>query len=186
MIRKDRHLLLILFSCFSLLMAACNQETQPCGQPKLVSVSIGCFYDTIGAIPTASGSVIYDTGTVDTFLPNAIWGYVNNNGAAIPYTQGPPNVNTFSIFLSSVSDTCKWFVNPDSSSTLSQTDTLTFIYTRQLHFLSNACGYTYYYALSHVAHASDTAIDSVVIADGSVTSNVNTENIKIYFKHNGK
>ncbi len=139
---------------------SCNQERQPCLVPKTASLNIECVHF---AADTA-------TTTIDTALPNAIFGALTNGGLkSVVYTTASA---LFTISLSPLADSCSWLVLTDSTYS-TPPDTLNFYYTRQLQFLSNACGYTYFYTLSS-ATTTHNHIDSVLITNPSVTNNVNT------------
>ena len=59
-------------------------------------------------------------------------------------------------------------------------DTLVFYYTRSLHFVSVACGYTYYYNLNKIT-ATYHDLDSVAIKDPSINDNATIEHVKLYY-----
>ena len=154
------------------LLLACSQERQPCLTPKTASFNIECVhYPTDSAITT-----------IDTALPYAIFTAVAGGGLkSVVYTI-PSSV--FTISLSPVTDSCTWILQPDTTTaTFSPVpDTFSFYYTRQLQFLSNACGYTYFFTFDSL-HATHNNIDSALITNRSVTNNVNTaKQLTLYFK----
>ena len=59
-------------------------------------------------------------------------------------------------------------------------DTVTFIYDREVRFVSSACGASYLYNIRKISY-TDYLIDSVVCPGMQIT-NANNENIKIYFR----
>ncbi|MBA3829151.1 MAG: hypothetical protein H0X33_09465 [Taibaiella sp.] len=158
-----------------LLVAACNQEKQPCAQPTIVSVKLGCYH------------LIADTNNVkifgDTALPHPVLSVRDTAGVFIRYIYTQPPVNKFSINLSSVSDSTVWTITPDTTLlSILPPDTLVFHYLRQLTFISNSCGYSYNYNIRQV-NTTHNSIDSVIIVNASVTSNANVEHLKIYIHH---
>ena len=165
MIKKTKYRLLILFALCNLLWIACTQQRQPCLTPKIASLNIHCVHKTT------------DTGTVfvDTALPATLFAAFTDSGTQyIIYRNQTAN---FTISLSSASDSCKWGITTD---TLHRNfDTLTFFYQRKLQFISNACGYSYFYNLDSV-HTTKKIIDSVHITNANVTNNVNTKHLQIY------
>jgi len=171
MIKGNKRLTIVLLLSLSIVWLACTQTRQPCAQPKTVYVNAACYH------------VVADTNKVaiiaDTLLPNPIVGVIDTAGYGVPYYIGYHNVFQFSMFLNPNSDTCRWFINTDSTFTASSFDTLTFVYNSKLQFLSNACGYTYYYNLLGVTTTKHN-IDSVILENTNVTSNVNVEHLKIY------
>jgi hypothetical protein len=155
----------IAFWCF-LFFTACDQERDPCLQPTSFSVRIGCYTPP-------------DTGTipVDTALPNIIVGALDND-SAIYWIVGADNISKFELILNPQADSCRWFIRPDSA--VNVVDTLSFYYDRRLQFISNACGYSYYYSLQRV-NSTRHSIDSVKIKDADVNNNANTEHVQIYY-----
>ncbi len=156
--------LLLCLSSLWLVFAACTQERQPCLTPKTASFNVVCVH------------LASDTATVavDTALPNAVFAPVTQTGI-VPLVY--PLSASFTLSLSSVSDTCMWLFTTDSLKYA--LDTLRFYYQRQLTFLSNACGYTCFYHLDSF-RTTHYNIDSAFILTNSVTNNVNTTHFKIY------
>lgn len=150
------------------LFAACTQERQPCLTPKIASLNLHFVHFT-------ADTAIASNNTQDTALPSAVFiALTSGGGSGVKYIA--PSAY-FTLSLSSVSDSCAWLFGADS--TITDYDTLQFYYQRKLQFLSNACGYTYFYALDSV-HTSHNHVDSVLITNPSVTNDVNTKQLKIY------
>ena len=143
---------------------ACTQERQPCLTPKIASLNIECihFHDTA-------------TTTKDTALPQAIFGAITDSGTQLTL-YGTPSAD-FTISLSPRADSCRWLVTTDSVNF--PFDTISFYYTRKLQFLSNACGYTYFYSLNSV-RTTNNNIDSIHITNPSVTNDVNRKQLQIF------
>ena len=173
---KDQHWLsqllrpLMACLCVAVLfyMAACTQERQPCLTPKIASLNIQCvhYHDTA-------------TTTKDTALPRAILGSITDSGIQLTLYKSPSAY--FTISLSPRADSCQWLVTTDSLT--NAFDTVSFYYTRKLQFLSNACGYTYFYSLNSL-RTTHNNIDSILITNASVTNTVNTRQLKIFIKRN--
>ena len=164
MISSKKYLLFILFAIGGIGWMACTQERDPCLTPKIASLNINTQHLPI------------DTSTVfiDTALPSAVF---------IPLTTTPNKTGTiypqqanFTISLSPDSTICKWAVTTDTPNF--PYDTITFYYERKLQFISNACGYTYFYNIDSV-HTTHLFIDSIHILNTSVTNNVNTKHLQI-------
>ncbi len=153
-------------------VVSCSQERQPCLTPKIASLNMRFVHYT-------ADSAIALQSTVDTALPKAIFGAITDNGLSSAIYIAPSAY--FTISLSSVADSCKWRFTADSVS--QSYDTLSFYYQRKLQFLSNACGYTYFYALDSV-HTTHNNTDSVLITNPSVTNDVNTKQVKIFMHRN--
>lgn len=175
MTKGDKRSITALLLLFSVAWVACTQTRQPCAQPKTVYVNAACYH------------VVADTNNVaivaDTLLPNPLIGVIDTAGKGAYFYYGQRNIFQFSMFLNPNSDTCRWFINTDSTFTPKSFDTLTFVYQSKLQFLSNACGYTYYYNLLGVSTTHNN-IDSIILENTNVTSNVNVEHLKIYIHPN--
>lgn len=153
-----------------LLLAACTQERQPCLTPKIASLNMRFVHF---ANDTAVNNF---NNALDTALPMAQ--LVAITGTGLDGKQYTAPAANFTIQLSPVADSCQWMVRADTISTRPY-DTMTFYYQRQLTFLSNACGFTNFYALDSV-HTTHSSIDSVILLNRSVTNDVNTRQLKIY------
>lgn len=172
MIRRNRRIILLLAVLSSLTWAACKESVTPaCQEPTTASLFMHCYHYAV------------DTSTVatDTVLPYA---RLASLGAPVRYTQYVAGSSVYSISLSPFADSCQWAIIADSTKLVTGAevfDTLTFRYQRQLNFLSNACGYTYFYTLDTV-NTTRHNIDSVIITNTSVTLNANgTSQLAIYF-----
>jgi hypothetical protein len=166
MTRACRYVPLILF-VFCGLWVACTQTRNPCLVPKIATFNI----ETVHLVKPA------DTSFTDTALPAAVF---------IPLAKVDSNVGTifplqsiFTISLSPDTNFCRWAFTTDSFR--NEFDTLSFYYQRDLQFISNACGFTYFYTLDSV-HTTHNNIDSLFITNTSVTNNVNTKHLRIYIK----
>lgn len=146
-----------------LVFAACKDEDErdPCFEPKNIYLNAGAYKA--------------DTVIRDTALPNLILGPVDS----ARFLDFDANSRKFLLFLSPLSDSCRYYLQPDSGASLK--DTLTFSYTRRLEFLSNACGYTYFFNLQQVRHTRH-LIDSVRINNFDITNNASTEHLRVYFR----
>lgn len=162
MIRNKKYFLFILLiSGFGWM--ACTQVRDPCLTPKIASLILDTQHLRL---PT-------DSAFVDTALPAAV--FIALSTARYDTVRFPQQSN-FSISLSPDSNICQWSFTTDTF--LTTPDTLTFYYERKLQFLSNACGYTYFYSIDSV-HTTKNNIDSVRILNSSVTNNVNTKQLQI-------
>ena len=170
MTRRNKYRAIVLMAFFVIVTLSCTQERSPCLTPKIASLIMETIH-----FPKDTSTVF-----VDTAIPAAVL-------AALPPRKDSlglvvyPQQSTFTISLSPDSTVCKWIFSTDSL--YNPFDTLTFYYERHLQFLSNACGYTYFYGLDSV-HTTHQIIDSVHILNTSVTNNVNTKHLQIYIHHN--
>lgn len=172
MIRRNGRIILLLALLSSLTWAACKESVTPtCQEPTTASLFIHCYHYAV------------DTSTVptDTVLPYA---HFVSLGVPVRNSQYTAGSSIFAISLSPFADSCKWGIIADSTKLVAGIellDTLTFHYQRQLNFLSNACGYTYFYTLDTV-NTTNHNIDSVIITNTGVTLNANgISQLAVYF-----
>ena len=170
MINRPAYITLLLLILTGIGWSACTQQRQPCLTPKIASLIVESVHFT------------NDTSTkqVDTAIPGATF---------IPLVPGKdtlqvttyPQQSAFTLSLSPDSTLCQWEFTTDSIQHIAKysADTITFLYQRSLKFLSNACGYTYFYSLDSVI-TTHHIIDSVHILNKSVTNNVNTKHLQIF------
>jgi hypothetical protein len=155
--------------CIGLLLvlsAACTTERNPCLEPVVPKLNVGCYQYN----PNAQSYV-------DTLLPNANFVSFDIDSAHFWY-WGAKRINKFALVLSPMHDTVRWALQVDSG--FAQIDTITFIYNKQLKFYSTACGYGYTYALTQVLSTARN-LDSVRISNNAVTTKAGIEHVKIYF-----
>lgn len=143
---------------------SCSIDRDPCLLPTTTSMRLGTYQ-----VVDSNGAVI------DTFLPKPIWIAIDSNRGI----QFADKTAKYSLQLSSVTDSCRYAIQPDSA--LAFFDTLIFYYDRHLQFLSNSCGYTYYFSLKNI-RTTYHQIDSVKISNAEVNSDANSqEHVQIYF-----
>jgi hypothetical protein len=151
------------FSLLVLVGSSCTQERLPCLTPKTVTMKVK-------TVRWVNSSL-----TTDTVLQTSLWGAVTETGTRGYAYAGR---SSYALTLSPVSDSSVWLFAPDTT-TGTPIDTLTFRYERVLTFLSNACGYTYYFNLVSATNTTYN-IDSVRILNASITNNANTNHLQIY------
>ena len=149
------------------LFISCQQQRDPCLQPKIMILHAGAYR-------------VSDTTTVDTSLPAPFIAAIDFVDSIKVTLYGTANQDKLSFYLSPQADSCRWLIWPDTSLPVTTADTITFYYDKSLQFLSNACGYTYFYNL-HRVQATSHSIDSVQIGSYNVNNEANKEHIKIYY-----
>lgn len=175
MTRTDKYLMAVLVVICGITGMGCKQQRTPCLTSKAAPLTLETMHITYAG----------DTAFVDTALATAVFvALTNTRDTGLEYLQ---QQSVFNISLSPDTNYCRWLFTSDTSAGNRNFDTLTFFYRRDLQFLSNACGYTYFYSLDsvHVTHYSlltpQFVIDSVSISNASVTNNANTtKNLRIY------
>jgi uncharacterized protein DUF6452 len=165
MIRTPRYLLIILMALCGIAWAACTQTRLPCLTPKTAILTLESMHKT-----SDTATIFYDTA-----LTSAVFVALTKTGADTEkiFSQQA----TFVLSLSPDTGFSAWLVKTDTTAVTF--DTIFFYYKRQLQFLSNACGYTYFYSLDSV-HGKGRMIDSVHLNNTSVTTNVSTKHLQIY------
>ncbi|MBL7719472.1 MAG: hypothetical protein JNL72_11590 [Flavipsychrobacter sp.] len=166
---KRADIVLLLCMALGVAVLSCTQQRSPCFEPKIVSVALGTY------------RLAGDTVEVDTFLTDPEFICIDT-----PLRQTISAKNRFSALLSPFVDSTRWLIIPhydDSTApaTLPEAyDTLTFYHSQKLTFISNACGYAYYYTLTGVKTTYN-SIDSILITNNSVDNNASTQHVKIYY-----
>ncbi len=77
--------------------------------------------------------------------------------------------------LSMMNDTSRFLIQ-----ILNQKDTVSFVHSKELSFISEECGFIFTFELDTVLHSNISFIDSVSIEYPSIVYNESTENVKIY------
>ncbi len=148
-------LLLVLYSC--------AQDANTCLQPIDASLRIGAYKYA-------------DTAHKDSLLPNPVIKVIGDSIKI--WVQNQKNSSKFALTLNPKADSTRYTFQIDATKTTY--DTLVFYYTRSLHFVSVACGYTYYYNLNKIT-ATYHDLDSVAIKDPSINDNATIEHVKLYY-----
>ena len=147
------------------LQACTKEERDPCLQPRTTLLRAHAVrHDSSGA-------------QVDTLLPNPLLFPLSRGGIRYVY-GGVKRTSSLSFSLSNIDSVSAWILRPDSA--VASQDTITFYYDRQLRFLSNACGYTYFYNLQRITTTTN-LIDSAILQRPDVTTDVNVQNLKLVF-----
>lgn len=150
--------ILLLFAFYS-----CSQDANTCLQPIDVSLRIGAYKYA-------------DASHKDSLLPNPIVKVIGDSIKT--WVQNQKNSSKFALTLNPKADSTKYTFQIDASNV--STDTIIFYYSRSLHFVSVACGYTYYFTINKVA-ATHHDLDSVAINNVSVNENATIEHVKLFY-----
>lgn len=154
-------LFIFLFSIFGV---ACTNKSI-CLEPQNVALKGGIYYS------------ISDTSISlkDTFLTNA-------NvlvGFDTVLLSNLKNSSKFSTLLSTNSDSTTLYFQADSTNVLDEnSDTIQVYHANNLHFISVACGYQFYFDINQIKFTKH-QIDTIYINNKSVNNNVNIEHLKI-------
>lgn len=159
--------LLIIFLC-AMGWLSCTQQRQPCLTPRFATLSLRTIHFTNDTVTTP----------VDTAIPAAVFSPVT--GFSQVYKIYPQQ-SGFTVSLSPDTTFCQWSFTTDSFK--HDSDVISFYYRRHLQFISNACGFTYFFDLDSV-RSTHSIIDSIRILNTSVTNNVNTQHLQVYIHRN--
>lgn len=152
-----RRICFLYLTGFCLLFVSCESE-KSCEQPTVSLLNAG-FYsvqDSIHEAASVDSFTVYGIGRADSLL----------------YDQAN-SVVSFDLSLSPSSDTTGFVLSLGT-----KTDTVIFLYSRELHLLSMECGFVTYYYIESIKNTSN-AIDSVKVVNKKVTTG-DEENIQIY------
>ncbi len=160
---KARYLPVILLLLCLIGCMACSQQRLPCLNPVTASLIVNTVH-----MKTDTSSA-----PVDSSLPKAAFYPLSTEKNDTSRYQ-PSSL--FTLTLSPDTSFCQWIYSADATQPF---DTLSFFYRRRLEFISNACGFTYYFDLDSV-RTTHWHTDSVDILNTSVNDNVNTKHLQIY------
>jgi hypothetical protein len=181
-LNKDFKLLLILFAGL-IIIASCESKEPECYQPTVVRAL--CKFkirDTqivevqVGNDPT---NVINDTIDYfpDSLMNSPQMKIIGETNEIL--VQGEHRNANLRIPFNYSKDSIRYTFRTDSTSTLF--DTITFYYEPSVHFISNNCGYNYFFNIQKVAHTTH-MIDSFAITNSSVSDDAQNVNVQLYFK----
>ncbi len=155
---------IFLLGCWTIINS-CKQNNT-CTQPQTLALR-GGFY-------------IADTANTfrDTVLVNANLFF----GSSSQYMQSIKKARKFSFPLAQNEDSITVFFQSDSLTNSPNTiDTFSIYYTKELHFISVACGYQNYFTITHTA-CTKHVLDTMITTTALVNNDVNKEHIKIVLK----
>lgn len=179
---KDFKLLLILLTGF-MLLASCESKEPECYEPVNVNAYIAFKwkkYDSVEQVVSVIGKdtiwqTVLDSTFRDTILRAAEIQVIGEDSTLRIVSNG----NYTGVPFNPAKDTIRYRFRVDTAATLF--DTLVFYYDPVVHFVSNNCGYTYYFNLRNVK-VTGHAIDSSSLVDINVTNDVQKRNVQLYLK----
>jgi len=143
--------------------SSCEVERDPCLQPTTAYLRV----HTMKALP--------DSTVADSLLPSPRWTAIDS-GVTLVFGN---KTSRFSLSLNPNADSSRYAVQPDSNTVV--LDTLTFFYNRKFQFLSNACGYTYFFNLQRIKTTFHN-IDSALLRNDEINGNVNTpDHVQVFY-----
>jgi|GEM_PF-439945 len=168
-------------------LASCESAGQQCYTPINISVQNSFFLSWPDSLKEPDGVVNGDTVYIyipvteleDTALASPQLKVIGEDSVYLSVLAGARSLRCL---LNPAKDSIRYSFGVNSEvDTLAFTDTITYYYTPSVHFISNSCGYTYYYELTGVKSTYH-EIDSIAIANRAVTQDLNTSHVRIIFK----
>lgn len=180
---KDFKLFLILFAGL-IFIASCESKDPECYQPTVVQALCKFkFRDTqIVQIPVGVDSNFFTRDTIDIF-PDSVMNSPQMRiiGESKDILIQNTRAAALRILFNSSKDSIRYSFRTDTTSNVF--DTITFYYEPTVHFISNNCGYNYFYSIQKVKHTTH-MLDSFAIPNGNVTDDAQIENVQLFFKRN--
>jgi hypothetical protein len=183
-LNKDFKLLLILFAGL-IIIASCESKEPECYQPTVVRALCKFKYRDTQIVEVQVGNdtnnVINDTIDIfpDSLMNSPQMRIIGESKDVL--IQGVRNDRSLRILFNYSKDSIRYTFRTDSTSSVF--DTITFYYEPSVHFISNNCGYNYFYNIKKVAHTTH-MLDSFSITNSNVTDDAKSENVQLYFKRN--
>lgn len=142
---------------------SCSQDANTCLQPIDAALRVGAYKYA-------------DASHKDSLLPNPL---VKVIGDSIKiWVQNQKNSSKFALTLNPKADSTKYSIQIDATNV--STDTIVLYYSRSLHFVSVACGYTYYFTINKIA-TTHHDLDSIAINNVSINENATIEHVKLFY-----
>lgn len=145
-----------------LLLVGCDGGNQEICYSNQQSVQTG-FYSS------------YQLNDVDTTLSNVTLVGIKDESRLDSIISDNESVKKSFLPLSSFFDTTNYVVQVNNF-----TDTISFVHSKELSFISEECGFIYEFKIDTVLYSNTSFIDSVVVSYPSVIYNESKENVKIY------
>lgn len=174
--------LLYLFVIGTIGLAGCESDEPQCYEPQHVTANIRFEIDKDTMVVIDSSNPNIPPITKDTI-------YIYDTALNFPIATALVETGNYStqydrynlyLFLNPDTNFISYKIQVDSAMTDSMLDTLTLYYRPSLHFISNACGYTYYYTIDSL-RCSKHVFDTAYISEQSVTSEASKVNVHLGF-----
>ncbi len=179
---KKNIILLLVIIAGLLGLASCETDDPGCYQPTVVTAVCGfSVRDTQIVADTLSTNPLV---IVDKVLPRFRDSFMDSPEMkilaedSVLLIRGQKGARELGIAFNQAKDSVRYSFRTDTTSTVY--DTITVHYNSSLHFISNGCGYNYYFGIEKVTHTSN-MLDSFAILQPEVTEEFKN-NIQFYFK----
>lgn len=179
--KKNIIQLLVTIACLTGL-ASCETDEPGCYEPTVISAVCGfSVRDTQMVADTISTNPLV---IVDKVLPRFRDSFMDSpemkilDEDTLLLIRGQKGVPELGVAFNQAKDSVRYSFRTDTTSTVY--DTITIHYNSSLHFISNSCGYNYYFGIQRVTHTTN-MLDSFAVLQGEVTEEFK-RNILFYFK----
>jgi len=163
---------------------SCETSGPECYEPVNVQARSVFVYadsiDTVYTVETDTNSYLVDTTIFrsgDLFPLASSFEVIDVDSHIVVNGYGTSSVG---VPLNALADSVRYRYRVDTGSTLY--DTLTFYYNSLVHFISNSCGYTYYFTLNSV-RSTNNFTDSAVLSDVNVNNQGQSRHVLRYLRN---
>lgn len=182
-ITRARAIACILFPliCFFGL-ASCEKDGPQCYEPTVVRAAVAFVVIDTQTIKTSVDSTTQkDTLVYKSRDSTMLASEMKILNETLPYKiiGTDPNLGIIHIAFNPDKDSTSYTFRADTAASVR--DTITFFYSPVVHFISNSCGYNYYYNINNVKFTRN-LFDSVAIVNSNVTNNIKDRHVQLYFK----
>lgn len=163
----------------ALVFIACEPGEPQCYEPNNVSCNLNILRKHIDSdTDTVQGRIVITNKAsyLDSFVITARAFLLNDT--TNPIVISIENYNTFSVLLNPDTNHIRYKLQFDT--TKDNFDTLNIFYHSNLHFISNSCGYTYYFGIDSV-QSTYNFLDSIYISNNAVTNSASDRHISLCF-----
>lgn len=156
---------------------SCEPDEPDCYEPNNVRCNLAFVRKQLDAdTDTVQGRVIinYTESFFDTFMISPRATLLQDSGAGLVITG--INTNVLPVVLNPDKNHIAYKIQLDT--TVPEFDTVDIFYHSTLHFISNSCGYTYYFGLDSM-RSTYNYLDSSYIFNPSVTNTASDLHVKL-------
>jgi predicted nucleic-acid-binding Zn-ribbon protein len=175
--KKDLRLLLVIFIGLILAgLASCESKDPECYEPiNVTAKSVFKIRDSIAIVDSLTKRDTILVTYRDSIMRSPAMYSIDVDSQ---YNLLGYNSSVLGVPLNPATDSMRYIIKTDTAAAVS--DTISFYYRPVLHFISNNCGYTYYYTLDSV-HLTKNALDSFSMTSTNVNNEGKTEHVMLYF-----
>lgn len=183
-ITRTRAIACILFPLICLFgLASCEKDGPQCYEPTIVRAAVAFIVIDTQTVKTSVDSITQKDTLVYRFKDSSMLpSEMKILNETLPYRviSTEKDLNVMHVAFNPDKDSTSYTFRADTTAS-SLRDTITFFYSPVVHFISNSCGYNYYYNINNVKFTRN-LFDSVAIVNSNVTNNIKDRHVQLYFK----